>query len=306
MTDLFVSKLDTSIKRGLSAMLHYAFTGGIITYEFFIDTIGVKELIMMLSPQVMGLVVSEVVGGFKPELAAEQDPEIMGLMIHSNLKKGLTTAAKVCKQISPDDMVKFIPNRQLYELVFGKPATSKTFTAAVLEIIIAENLLGEETPASYLKALKIDKIVHEKTPLALLTRFSTSAYVKASANQPFSATDFLGVYTPEELVKYVDLDDLFAPMQAVAELNKWVDPVVVPKPATSGLPEGVGTPSDYPPPTKSEEEKEIEELEATASSDDVLVLDADDDDKTQILQRDSNVPKQTGRQPPQQPQRRRS
>jgi hypothetical protein len=242
--------------------------------------------------------------------AAKMNTDIVASMIESMRGDKLVADADIVKAISTDHMVEVMPSIELFRLIFGKPGeqkrwlhedkdsvSSRSFMAQTHAIGLSELLLGDDTHAAYIKKLGITKIVHEKTPPVLLALGQISALEKNGAGELFTARDFLGIYTPPELVAYVDLADLYPFIGAVAELNGWIE-AEPPKEEKPDLLKDVITPSELPPAMppplpKSDDEPEME-IDAAATGDE-LTLDVDDlddkpdegDEDTKVLERDS-------------------
>ena len=280
----FVSALDKSVQRALSSWLYRAFEGKISTYAELIEHFGITEVIKKISPKVRGKVLTTCNGGGDAERASKMNAEIVANTIASMLDDKLVTPAEICKEISTDHMVEVLPAQELYRFLFGKPVTSKMFMAQVHKVIQAEQLLGEKTASSYMSIIGDQKVIHEKTPTRLLASCQIAMLGKNRAGEIWSDEDLIGVYTPNELVEYVDLTDLFPAVEAVATLNAWVEVEV-----KYGLPDGVVTPSELPPAsaksetadegteTKTEElspeeQKELAEIEEGGAEDATMVV----------------------------------
>lgn len=295
----FVSALETPVQRALSSWLYRAFEGKISTFAGLIEHFSITEVIKKISPKVRGKVLTTCNGGGDAERASKMNAEIVANTIASMLDDKLVTPEEICKEISTDHMVEVLPSQELYRFIFGKPGEqkrwlhdekretpSKTFMAQVHKVIQAERLLGEKTASSYMSIIGDEKVIHEKTPARLLASCQIAMLLKNRTGEIWSDEDLLGVYTPSELVEYVDLSDLFPAVESVATLNTWVE-VEKQKP---GLPDGVVTPSELPPPSpparneaadegtetkteelSAEEQKELDEIEAEGAEDTTMV-----------------------------------
>lgn len=280
--DGFDSTLKESVQRGQSRMLNSAFRNKIKTNAELIKDVGIVVLIKSISAEVRGRVFVACNGGGDAVRASKMDEDIVAMTIESMLTSDppLVTPDDVCREISTDHLVEKLPRKELYRFMFGQPVTSKPFMAEVLRIILEERLLGDRTASSYLRAIGDDKIIHENTPTHLLVLGQQSMLVQNRNGTVFTDDDLVVVYTPGDLVEYVELSDLFGAVQAVAELNGWIEK----KPS---LPEGVVTPSEFPP--KSETSDSDDEPEMSVGTEDeieeeVVTVDGDEEaeDATQV------------------------
>ncbi len=262
------------VQRGLSRMLSSAFTGQINTYADFIKHFGIVEVIKALSPKVRGKVFVTCNGGGDPERASKMNPDIVAMTIESMLlENALVTPDDICKEISTEHMVEVLPHQELYRFLFGKMFSDKTFMQEVLEIILQERMLGENTASNFMKAVGDDNVINESlTPALLLARCQLEMIKLNREGKLFTDEDLLQVYHPKALVQYVVPQHLFAVVEAVAELNAWHE-------KKGGLPAGAldseappppAATASQPPPLSKKEKKARRkaEAEAAAASDD--------------------------------------
>lgn len=311
---VFSSNLQAAIQRVLSGCLHSALTFEIRSYADLVKRFGVKKLITSLSPDVRGKVFCVCNGGGDAARAAKIDAESVALMVSSMLKDMIVDEALICEQISTDHMVEVLPNDKLYALVFGdadgpRPwdgdrPECKRFMAAAHKIIHAECVLE---PDEYVSILE-EKIVHEKTPAGLLVAGQRDAVALHRDGKTFSGEDFVKIYTPEQIVDYVALTELFPAIEAVARRHGWVKDPVETVSDVGGLPREV---LDSDPPgafeAKSEDgdepeisvsgpasvspDAEIEDVEA----DDLEELDSSDEDGASTGAFDASSPPPLGK-----------
>jgi hypothetical protein len=227
----FTSKLTEAAMRALSAWLFYAFKFEIRTPKDLVDHFGIKTLITSLSPEVRGEVFS-ICTGADPKIAAQIDAESVAVMVASMLRSKQVDEEKICKPIPSDHMVEVLDSIWLFGLVFGDQErrpwlegglaasqARKRFMAAVHDVIHDERLLE---PDEYVSVLET-KLVHDGTPPHLLVAAVAKATELHREGKPFSGEHFIKIYTPEEVVGYVDLPDLFLAVEAVAKRQGWID-----------------------------------------------------------------------------------
>jgi hypothetical protein len=284
------STLGQPVQRGLSRMLASAFAGKINTYEDFIKHFGIVDVIKALSAKVRGKVLVTCNGGGDPERASKMNADIVASTIASMLEDKLVTPDDICTEISTDHMVEVLSHQGLYRFLFGKLFSDKTFMKEVLEIILEERLLGDNTASSFMHAVGDDKVIDEgTTPPDLLAKCQLAMIARNREGGVFTDEDLLRFYTPKALVQYVVPHHLFAAVEAVAELNGWrekpklppeVLDSVVPPPGTAEVVEASLAPP--PLPTSSNEEggaaEEVEDLDAVDGEGVEITLDADGDD----------------------------
>ncbi len=289
-TEGFETKLSEPIQRGKSRILNSAFTRKIIPHEAFVDHIGIVKLITEISPEVRGKVSCTCNGGGDPKRAAKMNAEIIASVIESQLKDVLITASDVCKEISTDHMVEVLDWKHLHRLVFGKPITDKMFMVDLIKITLSEKLLGEQTASAVMRAIGDSKMFHGDTPVRLLLAYQKASMEMNRSGKVFTDEDTFGVYTPDELVTYVEIADLFRVIEAAGELNGWVEKEAPKLPESGGLPPGVATPSEFPDPPKVGEGTEGgDDPEMEVSGDEFVIVQNDETDgQTEVFDRSSD------------------
>jgi hypothetical protein len=299
----FETKLTKAIQRALSRWLHAAFSLEIITQKGFIDHIKIETLITKLSAAVRGKVFGACVKS-DPEFAAKLDASVVAATIGSALQGGLVTPADICKEITTDHMVEVLSSQELYRLMFGKPdekkrwlhedkasASSKSFMAFVHKVIQQELVLGKDTATQYMKELGDAKVIHEKTPPTLLAHGQVAMIEKYRANKLFTDADLIAIYTPSELVNYVDLSDLFPVVEAVARENSWI--IEVPAPPKTEIPAGALDSVAPPAPSgepKPEDEEPVMVVDGAGTGEELVLVDEDEAEKTNVVDRADLAP----------------
>lgn len=223
------SELTEPIQRWLSSCTSSAFKHNRVSAKALVQHFGIQSLIIALSAKVRGLVFCACNGGGEPERAAKIDAESVALLLSSMLKSGIVNEMLILKEISFDHMVEVLPNEKLYALVFGNEekrlwengnAGSKAFMAEALEVLLEEALLSPET---YVSTLKEEMLIHTETPPELLIAAQRLALAMNREDKRFTDANLIGIYTPEKLVEYVELTDLFPAIEAVARAEGWIE-----------------------------------------------------------------------------------
>lgn len=228
------------------------------------------DLIKHFSPKILMLALRDVperraevlsaCTGLKKATGAKMDANAAGNALDLALATEDTSPTDICHAVPSDDFVQYLTATDIWEFLFQKSWVNeatrehKAFMQALLDDVLAENLLGPNTPFAIVTEIGVaafmsDQVPHEDRVKILDFAVSIGEHQEP---KPFTAKALLDILPPSQLVRYVPLPKLLAVLDAVAQKYGWMAAAetVAPESAATATEE----PTDLPPiPTAGEE-----------------------------------------------------
>jgi len=233
----YASKLTEGRQRFLAHVVEHGLFAGRRTPDDFIRHFPPAVLMESLADRAqLRARILEPATGLKPRIAEKKSPESAGEDLQLALDEGETDAETIVSLLDPDDRIRFLDHRTLWEYVaegdFWKATEGIDFEIArahvdyILEQGLAEALI---TPRDVVEHLGIEKLA-ELLPRAELSDLISAALDRGRDKKPFRDEDLLDVVPIGTLTEHVPLaliwESVIVPR--IAEVHGFSDRSVAP------------------------------------------------------------------------------
>jgi hypothetical protein len=218
MRPAFCSSLPEGRQRFLAHAIDHALAIGRRTAEDFIQHFPPTTIMAGLRHQPeLRAAILVLATGIKQRIALKKSAESAADDLQIALEEGETDAESVVMLLPPDDRVRYLDHRELWQfLVRGEfwttpPAQKEEFERAKTHLIfLLDRALddGLITHRDVVEGVTIDELVMHM-PKAELGRLIARALDSGRSDQPFRDEDLLAITTTEQLLRYVPMAHLW-------------------------------------------------------------------------------------------------
>lgn len=180
-------------------------------------------------------ILHKCLNGMSHATAASLPPEVAGLILENALKVEDTTTQDIYSALTPEDVVRYLGAKLVWDLLHVKKRWPKTVTVPhqdqelmfhLYDQIIKRHLLdgkGTNTWKELVKAIGFGYFVCDLVPHDLRTKVLETVITVGEADKSYKAKNLFEEIRTDELVKYIPLVVLELGLIAVAKKYDWVE-----------------------------------------------------------------------------------